>query len=201
MPKNRAYPEPNNCGRDRNRRSENSPSKAKPRSEPSHHSSTNNRPNPSAFCILLKFHGCFTVWTFHSHTSCSFHCEGPGRRELPGRIHITTVYRSEVLPIRRDRGSYSPVCLRLFYSASDPTKRVHCLMWGQSMVEGKKSANGEGSILPHPQIRQFGVKLEHFRRLRYGMTVTQSVGWYTRAGRRSADRAGLCLPCRQRADG
>ncbi len=144
MPKNRAYPEPNKCGRDCNRRSENRSSKAKPRSEPPPHSSANDRPNPSAFYILLKFHGCFTVWAFHSHTWCSFHCECPGRRELPGRIHITTVYRSEVLPVRRDRGSYSPVCLRLFYSASDPTKRVHCLMWmGRVWWRERKASMGK----------------------------------------------------------
>ncbi len=50
-----------------------------------------------------------------------------GRPADPGCRAVSTSRNermSEVLPIRRDWGSYSPVCLRLFYSASDPTKRV-----------------------------------------------------------------------------
>jgi len=47
----------------------------------------------------------------------------------------------EVLPIRRDRGSYSSVCMRLFYSASDPTKRIRC--W--KLTGTKMAKRGEGS--------------------------------------------------------
>lgn len=39
----------------------------------------------------------------------------------PGQLHNNE--RSNILLVRHSAGSYSPACVRLFYSASNPTSR------------------------------------------------------------------------------